>query len=260
MSLNQAPPPAATSASLARLSVQRRANHTCLHFDCWAVHPHCPCQHTQTGAEGSSARHVTVTTRGHGRSAARPVGSRSCRASFFAFSSYSAAAAAAATATATATAAAACCAAIADTASRRFRLLPVVLSLAATRALSLWLLLLLPPNYQQTATAGRRSRRRSPRRELHGCGGSRPPLPAPRTADSQPLELQSRPQHGDKVMIVRHGRDEAQLVQPSPLLFVTATQPHGLALAAVCRDKVSEPARAQHCTDGLVLRPATGPT
>ena len=77
---------------------------------------------------------------------------------------------------------------------------------------------------------------------------------------SQPLELQSRPQHGDKVMVVGHGRDEAQLVQPGPLLFVTATQPHGLALAAVCRDKVSEPARAQQCTDGLVLRPATGPT
>ncbi len=37
---------------------------------------------------------------------------------------------------------------------------------------------------------------------------------------SQPLELQSRPQHdGDKVMVVGHGRDEAQLVQLGALLL-----------------------------------------
>jgi hypothetical protein len=37
---------------------------------------------------------------------------------------------------------------------------------------------------------------------------------------SQPLELQSRPEHdGDKVMVVGHGRDEAQLVQLGPLLL-----------------------------------------
>ena len=90
----------------------------------------------------------------HGRSAARPVGSRSCRASFFAFSSYSAAAPAA---PATATATAVCCAAITDTASRRFRLLPVVLPLAATRALSSWLLLLLPPRVLVASSAASRA-------------------------------------------------------------------------------------------------------
>ena len=37
---------------------------------------------------------------------------------------------------------------------------------------------------------------------------------------SQPLELQSRPEHdGDKVMVVGHGRGEAQLVQLGPLLL-----------------------------------------
>jgi hypothetical protein len=48
-----------------------------------------PCQHTQTAAEGSSARHaLTVRRAGPGRSAAPPVGSRSCSASSFAFSLY----------------------------------------------------------------------------------------------------------------------------------------------------------------------------